>query len=312
MLAAGAKEMPRETGNGPMAIAIRQLHPVFVGEVSGVDLARPIAREDVAAIEAGMDRYAVLVFHDQDISDDQQMAFTRNFGELESPAGGNITKPHEKRIAAQMNDVSNLGQDGAPLARDDRRRMFNLGNRLWHSDSSFRAIPAKYSLLSGRVITEEGGNTEFADMRAAYDALDAPTKAEIEDLICEHSLMYSRGSLGFTELTEEERATFRPVRQCLVRRHPVTGRKSLYLSSHAGAIVGWPVPEARAFLRDLTEHATQPQLVHVHRWRRHDLVMWDNRQTMHRVRRFDETQVRDMRRTTVVGDAPTAEQMQAA
>jgi alpha-ketoglutarate-dependent 2,4-dichlorophenoxyacetate dioxygenase len=166
-------------------------------------------------------------------------------------------------------------------------------------------VPAKYSILSGRVVATSGGNTEFADMRAAYDALDDHTRAEVEDLVCEHSLIYSRGALGFDELTAEEKAMFAPVRQRLVRTHPKTGRKSLYLSSHAGSIVGWPVPEARAFLRDLNEHATQPRFVYVHRWQPFDLVMWDNRQTMHRVRRFDAAQVRDMRRTTVAGDGPT-------
>ena len=294
-----------------MAVSIRQIHPVFVGEVSGVDLRRPLSREDVAAIEAGMDRYAVLVFHDQNITDAQQIAFTRNFGEIENSAGGNVTKPNQKRLDPLMNDVSNLGEDNRPLARDDRRRLFNLGNQLWHSDSSFRAIPAKYSILSGRTIAKKGGNTEFADMRAAYDALDSDTKALVEDLVCEHSLMYSRGLLGF-EVTPEERAMFRPVRQRLMRTHPVTGRKSLYLASHAGTIVGWPVPEARALLRDLTEHAVQPQFVYVHKWRQYDLVMWDNRQTMHRVRRFDESEIRDVRRTTVAGDAPTVAQVEAA
>jgi alpha-ketoglutarate-dependent 2,4-dichlorophenoxyacetate dioxygenase len=302
-----------QAGNSvAMALTIRQIHPVFVGEVSGVDLRRPLSRDEVAAIEAGMDRYAVLVFHDQDITDEQQVAFSRNFGEIENSAGGNVTRPEQKRLGPLMNDVSNLAEDHKPLARDDRRRLFNLGNRLWHSDSSFRAVPAKYSLLSGRIVVDKGGNTEFADMRAAYDSLDDATKAEVEGLVCEHSLIYSRGLLGFTELSDEERAMFRPVRQSLVRTHPVTGRKSLFLSSHAGTIVGWPVPEARAFLRDLTEHATRPENVYVHRWRRFDLVMWDNRQTMHRVRRFDETQVRDMRRTTVAGDAPTAPQVAAA
>jgi alpha-ketoglutarate-dependent 2,4-dichlorophenoxyacetate dioxygenase len=190
--------------------------------------------------------------------------------------------------------------------------MFNLGNRLWHSDSAFRAVPAKYSILSGRRVPGKGGNTEFADMRAAYDALDDETKAEVEDLVCLHSLMFSRGLLGFTEFTEEEKATFRPVRQRLVRTHPVTGRRSLFLASHAGGIVGWPVPEARAFLRDLTEHATAREFVYAHEWRQHDLVMWDNRQTMHRVRRFRETEeVRDMRRTTIAGDGPTALQEDA-
>ena len=294
-----------------MAVSIRQIHPVFVGEVSGVDLRRPLTPDEVAAIAAGMDRYAVLVFHDQDITDEQQIAFTRNFGEIENSAGGNVTQPHEKRLNPLMNDVSNLGEDNRPLARDDRRRLFKLGNQLWHSDSSFRAIPAKYSLLSGRTIAKQGGNTEFADMRAAYDALDEDTKALVEDLVCEHSLLYSRGALGF-EATPEERVMFRPVRQRLVRTHPATGRKSLYLASHAGTIIGWPVPEARALLRDLTEHATHPQFVYVHKWRQYDFVMWDNRQTMHRVRRFDESEPRDMRRTTVAGDAPTVEQVEAA
>ncbi|HEX3863964.1 MAG TPA: TauD/TfdA family dioxygenase [Stellaceae bacterium] len=295
-----------------MPVSVRQIHPMFVGEIAGVDLRQRLTQDEIAAIDAGMDRYAVLVFRNQNISDEQQIAYTRNFGEIENSAGGNVTKPHEKRLDALMNDVSNLGHDHKPLARDDRRRLFNLGNQLWHSDSSFRAVPAKYSLLSGRVVVDKGGNTEFADMRAAYDALDQETKDLIEGLVCEHSLLYSRGLLGFTELSAEERAAFRPVRQRLVRTHPVTGRKSLYLASHAGTIIGWPMPEARAFLRELNEHATQPQFVHSHQWRQYDLVMWDNRQTMHRVRRFDESLIRDMRRTTVAGDAPTAEQVLAA
>ena len=293
-------------------VSIRQIHPVFVGEVSGVDLTKPLTREEVAAIEAGMDRYAVLVFHDQNITDDQQMAFTQNFGEIENAKGGNITKDHEYRLKKGMVDVSNLDKEGKPLARDDRRRMFNLGNRLWHSDSSFRAKPAKYSILSARTVASDGGNTEFADMRNAYDTLDAKTRALVDDLVCEHSLIYSRGSMGFSELTDDEKAMMKPVRQRLVRTHPVTGRKSLYLSSHAGTIVGWLVPESRDLLRDLNEHATQRENVYVHRWRQYDLVIWDNRQTMHRVRRFDETQPRDMRRTTVAGEAMTVEQAEAA
>src|SRR5881628_4164255 len=295
-----------------MNVSIRQIHPVFVGEVSGIDISRPLSRDEIAAVEAGMDRYAVLVFHDQKITDEQQMAFSQNFGPLEDARGGNITKPEDKRLQTGMNDVSNLGRDGQPLARESRVRLFNLGNMLWHSDSSFRPIPAKYSLLSARVVNPVGGNTEFADMRAAYDALDADTKTQIEDLICEHSLMYSRGSLGMVDFTDEERAMFRPVRQRLVRTHPVSGRRSLYLSSHAGGIVGMPMPEARILLRDLNEHATQPRFVYVHTWCPWDLVMWDNRQMMHRVRRYDESQPRDMRRTTVAGDTPTAAQVQAA
>ena len=286
-------------------------NPGFVGEVSGVDLTRTLSADDVAAVEAGMDKFGVLVFHGQRIDNDQQMAFTLNFGAIEASRGGNITRPDQQRLPIGMNDVSNLDKDGKPLARDDRRRLFNLGNQLWHSDSSFRAVPAKYSILSCRLPASRDGNTEFADMRAAYDALDERTKALIGPLVCEHSLIYSRGALGFTELTEEERAAFRPVRQSLVRTHPVSGRKSLYLSSHIGTIVGWLRPESLSLIRDLAEHATQPRFVHVHRWRQWDIVMWDNRQTMHRVRRFDETEPRDMRRTTVAGDSPTAEQIAA-
>jgi len=289
-------------------VAIRQIHPVFVGEVSGVDITAPQSREDIAAIEAGMDRYAVLVFRDQAVSDAEQMAFTRNFGAIENARGGNVTKEEDKRLATGMNDVSNLGKDGKPLGRDSRQRLFNLGNLLWHSDSSFRAIPAKYSLLSARVVNPKGGDTELADMRAAYDALDAAAKAEIDDLVCEHSLMYSRGSLGFVDYSEEEKELFKPVRQRLVRTHPVSGRKSLYLSSHAGTIIGKPTPEARILLNDLKEHATQPRFVYVHKWKVNDLVMWDNRQTMHRGRRYDENQPRDVRRTTVAGDAATIAQ----
>jgi len=294
-----------------MSFSITELTPGFAGEVSGIDITQPLTREQVAQLEAGMDRFAVLVYHDQRFTDEQQKAFSENFGPLEHTAGGNVTKAADRRLDAQMADVSNLGADHKPLARDDRRRLFNLGNQLWHSDSSFRAVPAKYSLLSARTVVSKGGNTEFADMRAAYDALDDATKAEIADLVCEHSLIYSRGTLGFTELSEEEKTMFTPVRQRLVRVHPVTGRKSLYLSSHIGTIVGWPMPEARALIRDLTEHATQARFTYAHRWRQYDLVMWDNRTTMHRVRRFDETQVRDMRRTTVAGDGVTVAQMAA-
>jgi alpha-ketoglutarate-dependent 2,4-dichlorophenoxyacetate dioxygenase len=294
-----------------MTITIRPLTPDFAGEVSGADLTQPLAKAEVAALEAGMDRFAVLVYHGQVIADEQQKSFSLNFGDLEQTAGGNVTQANDRRLGAFMADVSNLDANHKPLARDDRRRMFNLGNRLWHSDSSFRAIPAKYSILSGRITVDQGGRTEFADMRAAYDALDAATKAEIEDLVCEHSLLYSRGTLGFTDLSDAERAMFRPVRQRLVRVHPVTGRKSLYLSSHIGSIIGWPVPEARAFIRDLTEHATQAQFLYKHVWQQFDLAMWDNRSTMHRVTRFDETRVRDMRRTTVAGDRVTVEQLAA-
>jgi len=293
-----------------MAISIRPLSPTIGGEVDGADLTKPLTPENVAAIEAGMDKYAVLVFHNQNFTDEQQKAFTRNFGELEVPSNvSNIQKAEARRIDGTMADVSNLDQDHKPLAKDDRIRMFGLGNRLWHSDSSFRAVPAKYSLLSGRIVPAQGGNTEFADMRAAYDALHAKTKAKIEDLVCEHSLLYSRGKLGFEGLTDEETKNFKPVYQRLVRTHPITGRKSLYLSAHIGKIIGWPTPEARIFIQDLTEDATKPEFVYKHQWKQHDFVMWDNRQAMHRVRAFNDlTECRDMRRTTVAGEEMTVEQ----
>ena len=294
-----------------MTVAIRPLHPTIGAACTGVDLRRPLSADEVAAIARGMDQWAVLVFPGQDITDEQQVAFSKNFGKLETTFGGNVRKADEHRLSKEFADVSNLDHHGRLLAQTDRNRMFNLGNQLWHSDSAFRSPPAKYSLLSGRVIPEKGPNTEFADMRAAYDALDDETKAQVEPLVCRHSLMYSRSQLGFGEFTDDEKAKFAPVRQVLVRAHPVTGRKSLFLASHIGVIEGWPIPEARAFIRDLIEHATQRPFVYAHKWRQHDLVMWDNRQTMHRVRRFDDTRyVRDVRRTTVAGDAPTIEQVQ--
>ena len=279
----------------------RPLHPLFVGEVSGADLTRPQTPAEIAAIEAAIAEYAVLVFRDQRITDDQQLAFSECFGELEHTGGTGISKPGEQRLHPAFADVSNLDVNNTVLARDNRRRLYSLGNMLWHSDSSFKPVPARYSLLSGRVVVSKGGETEFADMRAAYDSLDAATKTEIEDLICEHSLIYSRETLGFGDLTEAEKATMRPVQQVLVRTHPVSKRKSVYLASHIGKIIGWPVPEARAFIRDLTEIATQPDFVYRHIWQKFDLVMWDNRCTMHRARRYDPTRVRDMRRTTVAG-----------
>jgi alpha-ketoglutarate-dependent 2,4-dichlorophenoxyacetate dioxygenase len=285
----------------------------FVAEVTGIDLRAPLDAGATAAIHAAMDRYAVLLFHDQPLSDDEQIAFTKALGKIELNTANNVTRLDQRRLGIEMSDISNLDQQGNLLARDDRRRAFNLGNRLWHSDSSFKAVSAKYSLLSARIVPSAGGNTEFADMRAAYDTLDPETKAAIEDLITEHSLLFSRGQLGFTDFTAEERVKFAPVRHHLVRTNPATGRRSLFLSSHIGGIVGWPMPEALAFVRDLAEHATQRQFVHAHTWRQHDLVMWDNHQTMHRARRYrDMGEVRDMRRTTLEGDGPTTAQMAVA
>lgn len=288
-----------------MAVSITPISEQFGAVVSGADLTKPLSAEDVAAIDAGMDKYAVLVFHGQDLTDEQQVAFSMNFGQMENKKGGNIRT--EERVNQQINDVSNLDNNNNPFDRNDRRRFFNLGNHLWHSDSSFRAVPAKYSLLSARTIPSEGGNTEFADMRAAYDALDDKMKAKVEDLVCEHSQIYSRGKLGFT-FNDEEIGLMKPVRQAFVRVHPKSERKSLYLSSHAGRVIGWPDPEARLFLLNMIEHGTQRQFIYSHKWQQNDLVIWDNRQTMHRARDYDETQKRDMRRTTVAGEAMTAQQ----
>ena len=290
-----------------MAIAIRQVGPCFAGEVDGLDLARPLSPEDAAAIHAGMDRYAVLVFHGRPVTLEQQMAFTLALGPIEQAIGTGLRE--NERIPTTFADVSNLDKDDRVFERDSRTRLFALGNRLWHSDSSFKPTPAKYSLLHAHRIPSRGGNTEFADMRAGWDSLDPEMQGACEGLICEHSQIYSRQILGFTDFTDDERARFAPVRQVLVRTHPMTGRKSLYLSSHAGGIEGWPVPEARAFLRDLVEHATQRQFVYSHQWRVGDLVMWDNRQTMHRARPFPEHEPRDVRRTTLAGERPTVAQV---
>ena len=295
-----------------MSLAIEPIDPVhrsfFAGVVSGCDVAQPLSSEDIASIHAGMDRFGVLVFHDQRIDDDQQVAFSRSLGPLEQATGDIVSAPEERRLSMDLNDISNLDKHNRVLPRGDRRRLFELGNRLWHSDSSFKPVPAKYSILSARRIPAAGGNTEFADMRAAYDTLDDATRREIHDLVCRHSQLFSRGILGFTDFTDAEREKWAPVRQRLVRRHPSTGRLSLYLASHAGEIEGWSVPEARALLSDLTEHATQRPFVYAHVWRQHDLVMWDNRVAMHRARHYDHTEVRDMRRTTLTNEVSSLEQ----
>ena len=292
-----------------MTITIEQVQSGFVGAVSGIDLTRALSGDEVAAIEAGMDRYAVLVFPDQPLTDEQQCAFSQNFGELEVTLIGQLSKPEERRLGnrLELGDISNLDAQNRVRARDDERRMYALANRLWHSDASFRAHGAGYTLLHARIVPSKGGNTEFADMRAAYDALDDATKAEIEDLVCEHSIVFSREQIGFAVRDDGNADRLKPVRHRLVMTHPVTGRKSLYLASHIGGIVGWPMPEARAFIRDLMEHATQPRFVYSHAWRPHDLVMWDNRTTMHRARRFDDLhEVRDMRRTSIKGTGVVA------
>ena len=292
-------------------IHVKPLHPLFVGEVTGVDLRRPVDAGTLQAIVGALDRHAVLVFHDQAIDDEQQRAFSQLLGPLETSRQAH--RPGVKlRLQINMSDISNLDEHNRILDATDYRRMSGLANRLWHTDSSFKRTPAKYSLLSARVVPSWGGETEFADLRAAYDALPAAKQRAIEGLIAEHSIFNSRAVIGFTDFTEAERAALPPVPQVLVRTHPGSGRKTLYLASHAGSIRGMPLPEARMLLLELIEHATRPEFVHRHRWRVGDLVIWDDRCTMHRGREYDLREVRDMRRTTVADAAPTVEQALSA
>jgi len=299
-----------------MGIDIRAVQEGFAGEVTGIDICKPLGGDDVAAIERGMDRYAVLIFPDQPLTDEQQVEFTANFGELEITLAGQMAKPEDRRFQQlELGDISNFnGADTTRLrARDDKRRMYALANRLWHSDASFRAVGAGYTLLHSRIVPAKGADTQFADMRAAYDALSEPEKQEVEDLICEHSIVFSREQIGFGDYNPGHEDHLKPVPHRLVLTHPKTGRKSLYLSSHIGGIVGWPVPEARAFIRDLTEHATQPKFVYSHKWRVGDMVMWDNRTVMHRATRFDDLkEVRDLRRTSLKGVGLEVKQAMAA
>ncbi len=288
-----------------MGLTFTPLHPVFAAECAGVDVSQPVSPEIAAALEAAMDRYAVLVFRRAvPLTTEQQIAFTKSLGELEAPYT-KINPDRGLRLPdVAISDQSNLGPGGAILPREDRKRLFTLGNRLWHSDSSYKPIPAKYSLLSAHVLPPVGGETEFADMRAAWDMLDPALKEEVKDLTVEHSRLFSKGVLGFP-FTEDEVQAFAPVRQPLVRTNPRTGRHSLFLAAHAGRIVGWPVPEALLLLRELTEHATQREFVYRHVWRVGDLVMWDNGSTMHRARLYDDRKyARDLRRTTLTNGVP--------
>ena len=293
-----------------MDLCIRQLHPLFVGEVSGVDIGQPLDPATVAALTAAIDRYAVLVFHDQALDDERQMVFAANFGELELPRSGRADVA--RRLRPEMSDISNLDEAGRLRGRDDPRRFDQLGNRLWHTDGSFRRVPAMLSMLYAHRVPGPSplgtGETEFADMRAAYDALPAATKAELDGLVALHDIAWSRAQLGFTDLLFGERNVLPPVPQRLVRTHPGSGRKTLYLAAHASEIVGRPVPDGRLLLRELIEHATTREFVYRHNWRAGDLVLWDNRSTMHRGRHFDESQVRDLRRVTVRDIASTLDQ----
>tara|TARA_B110000483_G_scaffold232788_1_gene300810 strand:+ start:1506 stop:2402 length:897 start_codon:yes stop_codon:yes gene_type:complete len=290
-----------------LIIKTRDLFPDFVGFVSDINLKEILSDILIKELDTAVNKYAVLIFKDQNITDDEQVRFTEYFGKIEaSGKTSNITKDKDRRLSSDLADVSNLDKDNKPFTLNDPRRIFNLGNRLWHTDSSFKPVPAKYSLLSGRNVSKEGGNTEFADMRSVYDNLDAKTKNKIEKMICEHSLIYSRQRLGFDmvrELSPDEIKNFKPVEQPLVRNNKLTNRKTVFLSSHIGKIKDWTRPDSMCFIDDLIEYATKENFLYVHKWMQNDLVIWDNRQTMHRARAFDDlTEYRDMRRTTVLGE----------
>jgi len=294
-----------------MSLSIHPLLPLLGAEISGVDTGRPLDAATVASLWQAIDRYAVVVFRGQDLDDGRQMDLARQFGELEIPRSGRADV--KRRLRPEMSDISNLDEQGQLRRRDDARRFDQLGNRLWHTDGSFRRIPAALSMLYAHRVPRPGplggGETEFADLRAAYDALSAATKAEIEDLVALHDIAWSRAQLGFTELLFGEKNLLPAVPQRLVRVHPGSKRKTLYLAAHASEIVGWPVPDGRLLLRDLIEHATQPTFVYRHEWREGDLVIWDNRCTMHRGRAFDERDVRDLRRVTTRDIASTLDQI---
>ena len=290
-----------------MAITVTPLHPHIGAEIRGLDLTRPVAPEAFSVIDAAFSRHAVLVFPDQPLSDEQQIAFSRLFGPLEtSPdyAGSKKSRLPHREIA----DISNLDPEGRVMSAEDKRLLFNRGNQLWHTDSSFKFVPARCSLLSAREIPPSGGETEFADMRAAYDALPADKKQVIEGLVVEHSIFRSRALIGFSEFNEDIHRELPPVPQLLVRRHAGSGRKTLYLASHASHVIGWPVEEGRRLIEELVAFATQPHFVYPHRWRVGDLVIWDDRCTMHRGRPYDDTRHRrDMHRTTVSDEINSVE-----
>ncbi len=279
----------------------------FVAFISGVNLKNKLSKSEISILQKNIDIFGVLVFRNQPLSDDEQVLFSEYFGKIEHSGNkSNITKASERRLSTKLADVSNIDKKSNIFKKNDPRRIFNLGNRLWHSDSSFKKIPAKYSLLSSKTIVKKGGNTEFSDTRLAYEHLDNDTRDKIENLYCEHSLIYSRQRLGFDmekELTKTEIVNFKPVFQPMVRKIKENNRKTIYLSSHIGKIKGWIRPDTMCFVDDLIEYATQNKFKYVHKWKINDLVMWDNRQTMHRVRYFDDVnETRDMRRTTIAGE----------
>jgi alpha-ketoglutarate-dependent 2,4-dichlorophenoxyacetate dioxygenase len=286
-----------------MALEIRQVNPFFVAEIGGIDLSKSVDRPTVDAIWQAIDRYAVLVFRDQCLDDTQLRDFAGNFGALE--IGRAAARDGRRRLAhPEIGDISNLDEDGRLRDREDRRRLDSLGNRLWHTDASYMPVPVVLGMLHAVAVPPAnalgGGETEFADRRAPYDTLPEAMKAAIDGLVAEHDVFWSRGQIGFTEFSPGEREQYPPSRQRLVRRHPGSQRKTLYLSAHASHIVDWPVPEGRLLLVDLNTHATRPEFVYSHKWRVGDLVIWDNRCTMHRGRPHDDTYPRDLRRATTL------------
>ena len=288
-----------------MAIALTPLHPLFVAAVSGVDLSQPLALDTIAEIDRAMDEHAVLLFRDQPLTQHQQVAFAQQFGPLD--LGLKRLKKQPDRLAHEaLMDISNVEADGRPAARDSRKIVSNIANQLWHSDSSFQNPPGKYSMLSAVVLPGRGGETEFVDLRAAYDALDPAMQAMIAVLEAEHDALHSRGLLGDDGYTPEQRAMIPPVTWPVVQTHPGSGRKLLFIGAHARAIHGMSLAEGRMLLADLLEHATAPNFVWRHEWRVGDLVMWDNRSTLHRGRRYDLSEPRELRRTTTVEPALVA------
>jgi alpha-ketoglutarate-dependent 2,4-dichlorophenoxyacetate dioxygenase len=295
-----------------MDIETRPLHLHIGAEVAGVDISQPIDVATIDAIWAAIDRYAVLVFRNQRLTDAQLRDFAALFGPLE--IGRAAARPGRRRLAIpQIGDISNLDADNNVRRLDDRRRLDSLGNRLWHTDASYMPVPVVLGMLHAVALPPPSpfgnGETEFADMRAAYDALPDTTKAAIDGLVVEHDIFWSRGQIGFTEFPLGEREQYPPSPQRLVRLHSGSKRKTLYLSAHGSHIVGWPMADGRLLLWDLTAHATQREFVYSHSWRVGDLVIWDNRCTMHRGRPHDESQPRDLRRATTLDTASTLEQV---
>ncbi|MGH8709129.1 MAG: TauD/TfdA dioxygenase family protein [Burkholderiales bacterium] len=283
-----------------MSLTFRKLHPHFAAEASPIDLRTVADRATLDAIRAGMDAHAVLVFRHQSFDGGEQLAFAKRFdGALHAKTGASVLGRNRLGDEA-LTDISNVDEAGQLMQAGDRRRAYALGNRLWHTDASFEDPPGRYSMLLAKVVPAVAADTEFADLRAAYDALDDDMKRTIEGLRAHHSIAYSRMTLGFG-FSAAEQAKLPGAVHPLVRINPRTGRRSLYLASHASRIVDWPVPEGRLLLRDLVEHATQPQFVTRHAWRVGDLVIWDNLATMHRGRPFDDTQHRrELRRVTTL------------